>query len=130
MPFCPKCRYEYREDVTECPDCHVKLVTTLPPADDDEDNKYENWVHLARLNSQEYSAMLEEAFREKGIPVVIQSGTGHFGLTGQMGTSSYRPIGGGYSVYIPDEFVKAADELGQTILGDTWSQAKLFDIEE
>lgn len=30
MPFCPKCRYEYRPDITRCPDCDVELVDELP----------------------------------------------------------------------------------------------------
>lgn len=30
MPFCPKCRYEYREGFDTCPDCDVKLVQKLP----------------------------------------------------------------------------------------------------
>lgn len=29
MPFCPKCKYEYREGFTECSDCKVPLVDHL-----------------------------------------------------------------------------------------------------
>lgn len=29
MPFCPKCRYEYREGIEKCPDCDMKLVAKL-----------------------------------------------------------------------------------------------------
>ena len=29
--FCPECRFEFIEGVTECPDCKVALVGTLPP---------------------------------------------------------------------------------------------------
>jgi hypothetical protein len=29
--FCPECRYEYRREFTECPDCNVALVHKLPP---------------------------------------------------------------------------------------------------
>jgi len=31
--FCPKCRAEFRVDITECMDCGVKLVTGQPPLD-------------------------------------------------------------------------------------------------
>jgi hypothetical protein len=29
--FCPKCRYEYKPDVTACPDCGAALVAELEP---------------------------------------------------------------------------------------------------
>lgn len=29
MPFCPKCKYEYREGVQTCPDCDARLVAEL-----------------------------------------------------------------------------------------------------
>ena len=32
--FCPKCRYEYKEGVTQCPDCGTPLVAELPPEPD------------------------------------------------------------------------------------------------
>lgn len=30
MPWCPKCKYEYREGITKCADCDVELVDELP----------------------------------------------------------------------------------------------------
>jgi len=31
MPWCPNCRYEYRPEVKECPNCQVALSATEPP---------------------------------------------------------------------------------------------------
>lgn len=31
MPFCPKCKSEFQNWVTACPDCHQALVDTQPP---------------------------------------------------------------------------------------------------
>jgi len=87
-------------------------------------------VQLARLTSQHYADMITDALRAKEIPVVVISGAGHFGQTGQMGISSFRPIGGGYSVMVPREFIDRADIEGQQILGEEWEKAKLFDVEE
>jgi hypothetical protein len=32
--ICPQCKAEYRQGFTECSDCHVSLVASLPPGDD------------------------------------------------------------------------------------------------
>jgi len=30
MPYCPKCREEFQDWVTMCPDCNVSLMDILP----------------------------------------------------------------------------------------------------
>ena len=32
MPWCPNCRYEYRPEITQCPNCRVALVAEQPAA--------------------------------------------------------------------------------------------------
>lgn len=130
--FCPKCRYEYREGVTECPDCDEKLVEDLPPEDDPFANapQYEDWVQLARLPSPQHAALIEEALRAKDIPVVVLSGTGHFGATGSMGPSVPLPVGGLYSLMVPEQFIVEADQEGAALLGEEWEQWRMVDIEE
>ena len=34
--FCPSCKYEYIDAITECPDCRVSLIAQLPPEPDPE----------------------------------------------------------------------------------------------
>ena len=34
MPWCPKCKSEYREGFAECATCHVPLVDSLPEEDE------------------------------------------------------------------------------------------------
>ncbi|MFH1687464.1 MAG: hypothetical protein ABIE70_08090 [bacterium] len=130
MPFCPECRYEYGADVARCPDCDVDLVAHMPDDDDllDQESKYKDWVQLARLNSHEFAHMIVEAFRAKDIPVVLLSGAGHFGQTGQMGVTS-RAVGGAFSINVPKEFVIQADQEGEGILGEEWQASRLVDIE-
>jgi len=43
--FCPTCRSEYVEEVTECVDCKVMLVSELPPEPEIE-YEYENFITL------------------------------------------------------------------------------------
>ncbi|MBD3333170.1 hypothetical protein GF356_10000 [candidate division GN15 bacterium] len=129
MPFCPQCRFEYNPDKKTCPDCEVALVESLPEAEELV-TKYDNWVALARLTSHQYAEMIQDSLRDKDIPVVVHSGTGHFGVTGQMGPSSFRPIGGGYTVHVPTEFVVEADTIGSAMFGDDWKKGRLVDIDE
>lgn len=134
MPYCPTCRYEYKPGILTCPDCETALVESLPEAADpeggDEGNSYEGWVALARLTSPQYVDMLEEVFRDHNIPVVMLRGAGMFEATGQMGTTSYQPAGGGHTVFVPEEYVGDADALGVSVLGEDWVKARLVDIEE
>ncbi len=126
MPFCPKCRYEYKTGVSKCPDCDEYLVDSLAQETDSRLKVYDNWVELGRLASQQYSEMLVEALRAKDIPAVVNSSAGHFGTTGQMGTAAFRPISGAYySLMVPEEFAKAADSEAEAILGDVWVKARI-----
>ncbi|HOP08150.1 MAG TPA: hypothetical protein PLF13_12750 [candidate division Zixibacteria bacterium] len=127
MPFCPKCGYEYEPGITECPDCCVKLVDALP-AQDEEDEDIE-WVQLARINSASTAEMVKEAIESAGIPVVMRSGTGHFGVTGQLGPSSYAPIGGGWSFFVDARRVREADAIASGIIGDEWEKDRLVDFD-
>ena len=116
MPFCPKCKYEYRPGITKCPDCQEYLVDFLPEekgAEDLDDYKnIDNWQPLARLTAQQYAEMVVAGLKDKGIPVVMISETGHFGYTGQLGIGSYRPIGGGYVILAPAD--RAEDVMSLT----------------
>ncbi len=130
MPFCPKCFTEYNEGVEQCADCNSPLVPVIPDIEVELPPEYKDWIHLARLTSSEYAEMVLEILQKKEIPSVILSGAGHFGLTGQMGMSSFRRVGGGYSLMVPREFVKDADHEAALIVGDEWEKARLIDIEQ
>ena len=134
MPFCPKCRYEYKSGVSTCPDCDEALVSALPTSDPGPESvtipqEYKDWVQLARLASYQSAQMVMEAWNAKDIPGVVLSGAGHFGQTGQMGPSSFKPVGGEYSMMVPPEHVVNADVEASGILGDEWEDSKLVDLE-
>ena len=132
MPFCPKCRYEYETGVITCPDCDEALIAELPAETDDKSTdgseEYKDWVQLARLTSHEYANMVVEVLHAKKIPAVILSGGGHFGQLGQMGPSSFRAIGGAFSLMVPKEYVVDADREGEMIMGEDWKKYRLVDI--
>lgn len=129
MPFCPKCRYEYKPGIAVCADCGEELVDILPEQTEESEKgtvlNAEDWQQIGRLTSQQYAEMLEEALRSSGIPVVILSGAGHFAYTGQMGTGSYRAVGGAFSIMVPRDKAEDADLVAQQILGEVWEKSRL-----
>jgi hypothetical protein len=110
-----------------CPDCNKDLVDELPPLEEKprEPSYTEDWIPLAQFATQVHGALVEGAFKDRGIPVVLLSGTGHFGQIGTMGTT-FQPIEGAYIVLVPREHVEEAEELGQAILGETWQSSRLW----
>ncbi|MCF7804112.1 MAG: DUF2007 domain-containing protein [Candidatus Marinimicrobia bacterium] len=65
MKYCHSCRYEFKDEVDECPDCGVEL-STEPPAPD----KYKEveWVELYQVNGTMYAEMIKEVLDNAEIP--------------------------------------------------------------
>ena len=129
MPFCPKCKYEYRPEVSECPDCGERLVSHLPlePEDKDSQAKQYDWTPVARITSPQYGAMILEVLRAREIPAVLSDSSGHFSKIGAVGTSSFQPVAGvGTTLLVPGEYIEDAAREAQIILGDEWDHVKLI----
>ena len=48
MAWCPKCKNEYREGITHCPDCDIDLVEELLP---EQEEDFEIPLNLELLSS-------------------------------------------------------------------------------
>ena len=71
MPFCPKCKYEYKLGIEACPDCGEKLVDSLPG----EEWEFGEEVELALLHSTSnliYVDFLKQALKDNGIPCLLK----------------------------------------------------------
>ncbi|MBN1299996.1 MAG: DUF2007 domain-containing protein [Melioribacteraceae bacterium] len=69
--ICPKCEYEYIEGITECPDCHVALVT----AEEFEGNLVHNsdWVVIYTTFDQVEAEMIKSNLEGGDIETTILS---------------------------------------------------------
>lgn len=70
MPFCPKCRAEYLEEVETCPDCQVSLVQELPPEDRVD---YVDLVELQRVPNEISGIMMKGILDNSGINTVLRA---------------------------------------------------------
>lgn len=67
--FCPRCRSEYVDGVTECPDCRIALVEELPPEGDEAAAKEPDisYVPLVRTYSAKDIAFIHSVLGDTGI---------------------------------------------------------------
>ncbi len=132
MPFCPKCKYEYNPEVTKCPDCDEYLVNVLSVEEDEteEDINFDEWVHIAQLNSPHSASLVIEVLTSKEIPAVAMSHTGHFGQIGAMGPSTFLPMGGAITIVVPEKYIVDANFEAEIVLGEEWAQGRLIEVSE
>jgi hypothetical protein len=68
--FCPKCRDEFREGFTHCPDCDVDLVETLPEVE--EPGPLE-MVTVLETGDQSLVAVAKSVLEGAGIPCIARN---------------------------------------------------------
>lgn len=108
MPFCPKCRCEYKPEVWKCPDCGARLVDELPQ---DTTPESPNFVPLRNLPSRMYAQMLQEALMREGIPSMIKSDDVAITFPSH-GTTSAVPV----IILVPEKHLKKADQIADQML--------------
>ncbi|KPL05467.1 MAG: hypothetical protein AMJ73_00720 [candidate division Zixibacteria bacterium SM1_73] len=106
MPYCPNCKYEYKDKIKECPDCGVKLVDELAK----ETLENVKYVRFRSLPSRLYAEMLQEALRKEGIPSIIKGDDVAITL-GSYSTTSPVEV----TIWVPEQDLerceKMADEM-------------------
>lgn len=73
MPFCPKCRGEFREDIAVCRECNVALVESL----ENEENEVEELDVACSVTEEENAYIIRGFLENEGIPCQIENVTFH-----------------------------------------------------
>ena len=120
MPFCPKCRYEYKPEIWECPDCGVRLVTELKD-EESTDVKTEDSVQdmslvpLKTLPSKIQADMLQDALENKGIISMTKVDPNvairYFRLLNPF-------LSGGVTIWVSESDLARAKEIAEQMFGD------------
>ena len=107
MPFCPNCKYEYKEDIRKCPDCGSTLVDELPG----ESSEGLNYIPLRSLPSRLYAEMLQEALKKEGIPSIIKGDDVGI-MLGSYSTTSPVKI----TIWVPEGDVEKCEDIADQML--------------
>lgn len=106
--ICPKCGMEYQDQVKECSDCHVLLVTPEEAAKEVAGLDAMHPVKLASFSGGLQADMLEGLLKDLGIPV----------LRRKLGSGGYMQAYMGFSVFGEELYVDEADyERAKEVLG-------------
>ena len=77
MPFCPNCKTEYRSGFTQCADCNVDLVESVPqptPEEIAEDNlcRLDDLSALADFSNRSEAEMIQELLADNQIESTLR----------------------------------------------------------
>ena len=108
--YCPKCRTQYIENVSECYDCNVQLVEKLPVETPLEKIK---WVVLTPLAGEIYANMVEEVLQNMNIPHFTKSDW----ATSAFNISSANLVGAKVTIFVPEENREEALKVLEDLLG-------------
>jgi len=104
--FCPNCKYEYKPEIENCPDCGAGLVEKL------EESKpiVEKEPSLALLCTTQnlfYANFLKEALEKNDIPCLIKN---------EGGMMFYPPVAA--KIYVPEEKYEKSRKIKEQLVDD------------
>lgn len=124
---CPKCKSEFREGITRCPDCECELVSAIDAEKPSEVVEFMKPVKVYECETQLDATMIQEALRNESIQNFIRGN----------GSGDYLKIGTGldflgWGIYVDEtdesRAVRIIAELTQNESEDT--SVPVQDIEE
>ena len=120
MPFCPKCAYEYSNEVMVCPDCAVALTENLSiKASTVATSPDDSWARICTVGDGLTSKMICSLLDSNNIPSMIMASAFHQpeGQPGPIMPPDVPPVENEV-VMVPKEFRQEAELLLLAILGD------------
>lgn len=114
MAFCPVCKTEWEDGVTECPVCSRELGKA------DAEKSESTWVLLGFISDPISADYAREVLKSYDIPAVVISKSGFFGQAGLTLPGFYSAGSQLFEVSTPEECVEEALGVLDMVLGDKW----------
>ena len=107
MPWCPKCKKEFREGFTRCSDCDTELVNQLEQIKSDKENtENDTFVFLINVKDEIEYKLLEAKLKQASIPILKKYRESGGYLTILTGNTLF-----GIDIYVPSKFLETAKEI-------------------
>ncbi|MCG9128730.1 hypothetical protein JT359_14125 [Candidatus Poribacteria bacterium] len=107
MPFCPQCKTEFEQDITECIECEEELLPSLIPAQVPE---AADWQVVESVPNDVAGYILKSVLEDEGIQVYLRCNEipAYGGIKGNPGKSEWGDIlVPGFSVQFARETIKS-----------------------
>jgi len=111
MKYCHNCRYEFVDDVDECPDCGIPLQETPPGP---REYKEVEWVALRDLSSPIYAEMIKEVLDQNNIPNYLSFDF----LSSTFILRGASLVGESGKLYVPKDYEEQATEILDSMMDE------------
>lgn len=103
MPWCPKCRTEYRQGFKICSECNANLVDELEQEKENSEAEYDREVYLASAANSIEAEIMEALLTSNQIPVLKKFKEAGGYLDIYMGSTNF-----GVDLYVPSKLLVKA----------------------
>jgi hypothetical protein len=117
--FCPRCKYEYKEGLTDCPDCGIPMVDLLIEHGGGATTPDGTWVELCTVTAGLKSTLIKGALDSSNIPSEVvpdEFSSRNRGLSESLRRKDLEPMNN--IILVPDEFREDAASVLEAVLGD------------
>ena len=124
MKYCPKCKYEYRDDITMCSDCKVELEEVII-----EETKNKERVEVVAMRPVKVASVSNQV--EAGMLMELLHNNGIASMVKDIGGGGYMDIYMGFTAFGKDIYVDESDVMAaKQLVDEVWSATESTENEQ